>query len=100
ELENFSGKTKVSVLQDFYATIYMANIISFAAEEADALIADKDEGKKLKYKRKANRNRCVSKFRERFIRILLSVPGNYGRLLDDANFIKERFADVASAPYL
>jgi hypothetical protein len=92
ELENFSGKTKVSVLQDFYATIYMANIISFAAEEADALIAQKDEGKKLKYKRKANRNRCVSKFRERFIRILLSDPGNYGRLLDDL------IADVAKYP--
>jgi IS4 transposase len=30
ELENFSSKTKVSVLQDFYATMYLANIISFA----------------------------------------------------------------------
>jgi hypothetical protein len=56
------------------------------------LIAEKDDGKKLKYKRKANRNRCVSKFRERFIRILLFDPGNYGRLLDDL------IADVAKYP--
>ncbi len=92
ELENFSGKTKVSVLQDFYATIYMANIISFAAEEADALIAHKDEGKKLKYKRKANRNRCISKFREKFIRILLSDHRYYELLLDAL------IADVAKYP--
>ena len=92
ELENFSGKTKVSVLQDFYATIYMANIISFAAEEADALIAHKDEGKNLKYKRKANRNRCISKFREKFIRILLSDHRYYELLLDAL------IADVAKYP--
>ncbi len=92
ELENFSGKTKVSVLQDFYATIYMANLISFAAEEADTLITKMDEGKNLMYMRKANRNRCVSKLREKFICILLSDPKNFGRLLD--GFV----ADVAKYP--
>lgn len=92
ELENFSGKTKVSVLQDFYATIYMANLISFAAEEADMLIVKSDEGKNLKYKRKANRNRCISKFREKFIKILLSDLRNYGVLLD------KLIADIAKYP--
>lgn len=92
ELENFSGKTKVSVLQDFYATIYMANLISFAAEEADALIEKQDEGKSLKYKRKANRNRCIVKFRERFIKILLSDKRCYETLLD------KLIADVAKYP--
>lgn len=92
ELENFSGKTKVSVLQDFYATIYMANLISFAAEEADTLITKMDEGKNLKYMRKANRNRCVSKLRDKFIHILLSDPKNHGRLLVDL------VADVAKFP--
>jgi hypothetical protein len=83
ELENFSGKTKVSVLQDFYATIYMANLIAFSADEADALITKQDEGKNLKYKRKANRNRCIAKFREKFLRIIL-VPDSDERkkLLD------------------
>ncbi len=92
ELENFSGKTKVSVLQDFYATIYMANLISFAAEEADAKIEENDEKKKLKYKRKANRNRCIVKFREVFIRVLLSEYGNYESLLN------KLIADVAKYP--
>ena len=70
ELENFSGKTKVSVLQDFYATMYLANIIAFAAEEADELIAEADSGKKLKYPRKANRNRAISNLRRVFIDLI------------------------------
>jgi len=71
ELENFSGKTKVSVLQDFYATMWLANIIAFAAEEADELIADSDSDKPLKYSRKASRNRSISKFRDVFLRLIV-----------------------------
>jgi hypothetical protein len=71
ELENFSGKTKVSVLQDYYATIYLANLIAFAAEEADEIISEADSGRTdLKYDRKANRNRTVSKLRKRFLRLI------------------------------
>lgn len=93
ELENFSGKTKVSVLQDFYATIYMANLVSFAAEEADVLIENRDAGKSLKYRRKANRNRCIAKLRDKFIRILLlSDPKSIETLLD------KLIADVAKYP--
>lgn len=71
QLENFSGKTKVSVEQDFYATIFLANLAAFAAGEADQRIVDADEGKDLKYKRQANRNRTIAKLREVFICLLL-----------------------------
>ena len=70
ELENFSGKTKVSVLQDFYATMYLANIASFAAEEADEFIADADKYKKLKHSRKASRTRTISKLRDTFLDLI------------------------------
>jgi hypothetical protein len=93
ELENFSGKTEISVLQDFYATIYLANLVAFVAEEADAVIAENDEGKNLKYERKANRNRCVFKLRELFLRILLtSHPDQRSRLLEHL------IADIAKYP--
>jgi len=71
ELENFSGKTKISVLQDFYATIYLANMAAFAAEEADKRIAESDSDKDLKYDRKANRNRSISKFRDIFLHLIM-----------------------------
>ena len=78
ELENFSGKTKVSVLQDYYATIYLANMVAFAAEEADEIISYADEGKSLLYARKANRNRAVRKLRNRFLR-LITMHDEYAR---------------------
>jgi hypothetical protein len=71
QLENFSGKTEVAVKQDFYATIYLANLVAFAAEEADEVIKRGDEGKALKHKRKANRGRAINKLRKVFLIILL-----------------------------
>jgi len=70
ELENFSGKTIVSVLQDFYATMYLANMVAFAAEEADKIINENDEGKGLKFFRKSNRSRTVDKLRKRFLKLI------------------------------
>jgi len=67
ELENFSGKNQVSVLQDFYATMYLGNIAAFAAEEADEQIADADKDKNLKYTRKASRTRTIAKLRDIFL---------------------------------
>jgi IS4 transposase len=52
QLENFSGKTAVSVKQDFYATMYLANLASFIAADADEMIAQADADKDLKYPRK------------------------------------------------
>ena len=70
ELENFSGKTQVSVLQDFYATMYLANITAFVAEEADEQVANADKCKNLKHSRKANRTRTIAKLREVFLRVI------------------------------
>lgn len=71
QLENFSGKTGVSVLQDFYATIYLANIAAFAAREADDRISNADRGENLKYCRQANRNRTISKLRDIFLCLIM-----------------------------
>lgn len=72
QLENFSGKSKLSVLQDFYATIYLAGFAAVCAADADKIIAEKDSRKSLKYKRKSNQNRTISKLRDNFLRILLT----------------------------
>jgi hypothetical protein len=70
ELENFSGKTKVSVLQDFYATMYLANIAAFAAEEADEQVVSVDKDKELKNPRKASRTRTIAKLRDVFLSVI------------------------------
>lgn len=43
QLENFSGRTEISVFQDFYATVYLAGLAAACAKEADVLIADRDQ---------------------------------------------------------
>ena len=93
QLENFSGKTEVSVLQDFYATIYLAGFATICTAEADETIADHDKSKLLKYSRKSNQNRTIAKLRDRFWRILLQHdPLLRERMLD------RLCADIAAHP--
>lgn len=72
QLENFSGKTAVSVMQDFYATVYLAGFAAACAADANVLIAERDATKNLKYKRKSSQTRTIAKLREQFLRILLT----------------------------
>jgi hypothetical protein len=66
QMENFFGKTKIAVEQDFYATVFLLNMASAHASIADDEITSRDDGKPLKYPRKASLNRSISKLRECF----------------------------------
>jgi len=61
----------VSVKQDFYATMYLANLAAYIAAEADEKIVEADEGKSLKYPRRSSSNRTIHFLRKAFICILL-----------------------------
>ena len=93
QLENFSGKTEVSVLQDFYATIYLAGFAAICAAEADETIAGNDKNKDLKYPRKSNQNRTIAKLRDRFWRILLQDDPDIRDLM-----LVRLCADIAAYP--
>jgi hypothetical protein len=70
QMENFSGKTKVAVEQDFYATVFLLNMASAHASIANDEIAGSDACKQLKYPRKASLNRSISKLRDCFWEML------------------------------
>ena len=93
QLENFSGKTRVSVLQDFYATIYLSNLVAFAAADADEEIATADEGKLLKHKRQASRNRTVAKLRDIFLCLLMEPDAQARR-----NMLDNLISSIARYP--
>jgi hypothetical protein len=59
ELENFSGKTKNAVLQEFYATLTIANVCQCFINDADVEIAANDKNKNLKHERQANRRQSI-----------------------------------------
>lgn len=43
EIENFSGKKPCAILQDYYATLFMANLVSMFKQEADGMLRPKEE---------------------------------------------------------
>ena len=59
ELENFSGVTPIAIMQDFYATIYLSNLMAMAKAEANENAESNKEG--LKYEYKVNMNILISK---------------------------------------
>ena len=93
QLENFSGKTVVSVYQDFYATVYLAGLAAACSADADKHIALRDEKKQLKYRRKSSQNRTIAKLRERFWQILLESNDTLR-----AHLLERLCLDIASRP--
>jgi len=70
-IEHFTGKTKVSIEQDFYAAIYLANMAAFAKMESDSIIMKQDSSKSLKYKRKTNQQVLIGILKDKLILMLL-----------------------------
>lgn len=55
-IENFTGKTKITIEQDFYAQIYTFNVLQDIKNENTIRIQKKQLNKNLKYKYKVNIN--------------------------------------------
>ncbi len=69
ELENFSGCLPIAIEQDFYANIYLSNMLVLAKNEANEEI--KTEKKNLKYEYKVNMNIFIGKMIPMLISALL-----------------------------
>jgi hypothetical protein len=70
-LEHFTGKTRTSVEQDFYATAYLSNMAAFVQSDADHAIAEEDSHKELKHKRQVNRQILIGMLKDKFILMTL-----------------------------
>jgi hypothetical protein len=71
QLENFTGDTPIAVEQDFYASMYLCNMVALAKADANASIEENHKGKIFKHEYKVNTNILIGKLRESFIVILL-----------------------------
>lgn len=83
EIESFSGKTIVTVLQDFYATLYLSNIVSSIKSESDEIICEDNANKNLKYDYITNENLLIGKLKDKLVMILLNPDANHRALLLD-----------------
>jgi hypothetical protein len=83
DIENFSGKTIVTVLQDFYAILFLSNFSASIKVEADELIREDNAGKCLKHEYITNENVLIGKLKDKLVMILLNDDaGKRGVLLD------------------
>jgi len=83
EIETFSGKTVVSILQDFWATLYLSNLVSAIKAETDEIISDDLKDKNLKYEYKTNENILIGKLRNKLILIILNDNSKEREILLD-----------------
>jgi hypothetical protein len=71
EVENFSGRTVNAVTQDFFITMYMANVVAIACREAQADVDKAREQKENKYTYHVNVNHAIGVLKDRFILAIL-----------------------------
>jgi len=71
QIENFSGETTIAIEQDFYATIYLSNMVSLAKMDANAIIYEENKDKNLNYEYKVNTNILIGKLKNSLVSMLL-----------------------------
>lgn len=71
EIENFSGKSKLAIEQDFYATVFSCNISALLMQEAQDELTEKAEDKLLQYEYKINRNILVGIVKNEILEVFL-----------------------------
>jgi hypothetical protein len=67
-LENFTGYSKNVILQDFWATMYLTNLVTVAKDEANATVQKERVGKNNKYTYVPNLNQVIASLRDDLIR--------------------------------
>ena len=71
EIENFTGSTPIAVEQDFYASVYLTNMVGLLESEVTERIQQANEGKGLKHEYKANTNFVIGKLKHSLVLLLL-----------------------------
>lgn len=80
QIENFSGYTAISIVQDFFATIYLRNMAAAFKYEAEKEIYNNTI---LKYTYRINENVLIGKLKHRLVKALLSGnPGMAAAMID------------------
>lgn len=72
EVENFSGKSVLSVYQDFHAKVFTMNLTSILAQPAQEQVKKDSHGKKYSYQ--INMTQALSKMKDTVILLFQHVP--------------------------
>ena len=82
QIENFTGETPIAIEQDFYATMYLANMVALAKKDANQVIEEEYKEKGLKYEYKVNTNVLIGKLKDTLITMICTNnPWKRSRML-------------------
>ena len=88
QIENFTGYSEVSILQDFYCTLFLSNIQSLLVNEANQELKNKQISNK-KYEYKINANLSIGFIKTRLVELFLEESKTQNILLElEKLFIK------------
>lgn len=72
QVENFTGKTVIAIEQDFYATMYLTNMVALAKKDANNVIQEDSKNKNLKFEYKVNTNVLIGKLKDTLITMIIT----------------------------
>lgn len=82
QIENFTGETPIAIEQDFYSTMYLANMVALARKDANQVIEEEYKEKGLKYEYKVNTNVLIGKLKDTLITMIATNnPWKRSRML-------------------
>lgn len=81
QIENFSGIKPTVILQDFYATMFISNIVSMFKKVVDDQLSHLNKDKHLKYEYSANRNYLIGYIIKQFL-TLIQLSKNRDSIID------------------
>ena len=98
QIEDFSGKTCVSILQDFYVTMYLLNMATAIKSDAEEAIRAEDDSKELKHTYEVNEGMAIGKLKNKLILILMNDDPDQQRIMLDKLVERIRSFKVAVVP--
>jgi hypothetical protein len=71
KIEAFSGATPVAVLQDFYATMFLTNLVAYAEMDCEEELALANQSRERKYEYRINRTLAIASVKDSFIELAM-----------------------------
>lgn len=81
QIEKFSGATKQTIEQEFYAALFLTYMASIFKHESDEVIAKKQKNKDLKYEYKTNTNILLGVLKDNLVCLIIKQV-RYGEITE------------------
>lgn len=73
QIEKFSGATKLTIEQEFYAALFLTNMAALLKRESDVIITKEQKDKNLKYEYKTNNNILIGVLKDKLICLIIEI---------------------------